>query len=193
MEPAKEVRLESRMDLDFMDEVYKIPGGEKIKDCIQCGNCSGSCPTSYIMDYTPRQMFAMIRAGMRNSVLSSDTIWLCSSCYTCAVRCPREIPITDLMYILKQMAMRDKMTKPKLGGPILSRIFADTIRRFGRNHETRLMTEFLLATKPSKIFRYTPLGLKLMKRGRMPLIPHKIRGIKQLRAIIKKAEELGGE
>ncbi len=63
------VIYEQAMDLNFLDEIYHIPGGEKIKDCIQCGTCSGSCPVSWAMEETPRQIFAMIRAGMRDKVL----------------------------------------------------------------------------------------------------------------------------
>ncbi|MFB3896153.1 MAG: 4Fe-4S dicluster domain-containing protein, partial [bacterium] len=91
--PNKTVTLEQEMQLGFLDEIYAIPAGEKIKDCIQCGTCTGSCPVSFVMDHAPRKLWGMIRAGMRDEVLSSNTIWLCASCYSCSVRCPQEIKI----------------------------------------------------------------------------------------------------
>jgi len=39
-------------------------------------------------------------------VLDSKTIWLCSSCFTCAERCPRDINITKIMEALRQIILR---------------------------------------------------------------------------------------
>ena len=69
---------------EFIKEVMKMPGGEKILDCIQCGSCSGGCPSMFAMDYSPMQIIKMINLGMKEEVLSSSTIWVCSLCYTCA-------------------------------------------------------------------------------------------------------------
>jgi predicted kinase len=59
------------------------------------------------MDYTPRAIFAMIAANRRDDVLASNTMWCCVSCYFCTARCPQEIPITETMYTLKRMAIRE--------------------------------------------------------------------------------------
>jgi heterodisulfide reductase subunit C len=84
----------------FLEEVASYPGGENIRLCMQCGTCTGSCPTADKMDYTPAQLIAMIRAGLRDEVLSSNAPWHCLACYTCTVRCPRGVKITDLMHAL---------------------------------------------------------------------------------------------
>ena len=102
----KKALFESDMDLEFMNRVHAIPGGDAIKRCIQCGTCSGSCAVSWGMDHSPRQIISMVRAGMRDKVLESSTIWTCASCYACTVRCPQEIKITEIMYILKRLAIR---------------------------------------------------------------------------------------
>ena len=44
--------------------------------------------------------------GLREEVLASDFIWLCSTCYACQDRCPQGVKITDLMTVLKNMAVR---------------------------------------------------------------------------------------
>jgi quinone-modifying oxidoreductase subunit QmoC len=46
----------------------------------------------------------MIRAGKREEVLSSDSMWMCTSCYNCVVRCPRKLPITQIMHGLATYA-----------------------------------------------------------------------------------------
>jgi quinone-modifying oxidoreductase, subunit QmoC len=186
------VLYEQAMDPGFLDEVYGIPGGEKIKDCIQCGTCSGSCPVSWAMDETPRQIFAMIRAGMRSQILDSATIWTCASCYQCAARCPQEIKITDIMYMLKRMAIRENREQSKKSGAF-AKGFVDIVSKYGRNREFELLVRFTLATNPLGGIASAPLGLALFKTGRLPLGGKKVRNIESLRKIIAKAQELGGE
>jgi quinone-modifying oxidoreductase, subunit QmoC len=186
------VIYEKAMDLNFLDEVYSIPGGEKIKDCIQCGTCSGSCPVSWAMEETPRQIFAMIRAGMRNEVLDSTTIWTCASCYQCMHRCPQKIKITDIMYMLKRMAMRENRKRSK-NAAALSRAFFDIVNKKGRNHETSLMMKVVLSTKPLSGISLAPIGLGLITHGRLPIFGKKVRDIEGLRKIVAKAKTLGGE
>jgi heterodisulfide reductase subunit C len=192
MAMPEDIVLEETMQLDFIEEVHSIPGGEKIKDCIQCGSCSGSCPTSYLMDHAPRRIFAMLRAGMRDAVLSSNTLWLCTSCYTCYVRCPQEIKITDIMYALKRIAIRDGKYPKGVYAQEMSKTFVDMVNRYGRNHEMQLMTRYLLKTNPFELFRNATVGLSLLTHKRMPLFPHKIKGIEQLRKLIRKVESMGG-
>ncbi len=186
------VLYEQAMDPAFLDEVYGIPGGGKIKDCIQCGTCSGSCPVSWAMEETPRQIFAMIRAGMREQVLDSLTIWTCASCYQCAGRCPQQIKITDVMYMLKRMAIREKRKRSRKARA-LSEYFVKIVNSYGRNRETELMARFMLATNPMGALPAGPIALGLFTRGRLPVTGKRIRDIEGLRKIVRKAQELGGE
>jgi len=186
------VIYEQAMDLKFLDEIYSLPGGDKIKDCIQCGTCSGSCPVSWAMEETPRQIFAMVRAGMRDKVLNSITIWTCASCYQCMHRCPQKIKITDIMYMLKRIAIRENRERSKTAG-IMQRAFVDIVNKKGRSHETSLMTKILLGTNPLSAFSLAPVGLGLYTHKRLPLFGKSVRDIDSLRKIIAKANEMGGE
>jgi heterodisulfide reductase subunit C len=186
------VLYEQSMDPGFLDEVYSIYGGEKIKDCIQCGTCSGSCPVSWAMEETPRQIFAMIRAGMRDRILDSLTIWTCASCYQCAHRCPQEIKITDIMYMLKRMAIRENRKRSRQAGA-LSKTFVEIVNKYGRNRETELMVRYMLATNPLGSIAAAPVGLALRTHGRLPIGGSRVRDIEGLRKIVAKAQELGGE
>lgn len=69
----------------FVRDAMSMPDGEKINHCQQCGTCTGSCPTSYLMDYGPRESIAAFRAGQIDRVVMSNTLWLCTSCYACTV------------------------------------------------------------------------------------------------------------
>jgi heterodisulfide reductase subunit C len=186
----KDIVYEATLNHDFLDEIYGLPGGHEIKKCIQCGTCSGSCPTSYVMDHAPRKIFSLIRAGFRDEVLSSNTIWFCSSCYTCAVRCPKEIKITDVMYALKRLAVAEGKAKGQKG-VVLSNIFASLVNKYGRNHETELMMRYIMRAEPLNALHFIPQGWTLFVNRRLPFLPHRIKNINQLRAILRKVDELG--
>jgi heterodisulfide reductase subunit D len=89
------------------------PEWEKLFSCMQCGTCSSSCPTAHAMDYTPRQLWQMMRLGMEEEVLNSQTFWLCTACKSCQVRCPRGISLTDTMLALKEYATRKGINVPR--------------------------------------------------------------------------------
>jgi heterodisulfide reductase subunit D len=92
-------------DNDLLSAVRELQGGERVIACYQCGTCSGSCPTAPAMDYTPRHILHMLRLGLGDRVLRSRAIWLCTTCYSCTTRCPREIKITDAMIGLRRLAV----------------------------------------------------------------------------------------
>jgi len=102
---VKEPLRASDLDRGFRDEVMRRHGGEKLNLCYQCGSCSGGCPVGKITDsYRPREIIRMTLLGLRDEVLSSGSIWLCASCYTCQERCPQGVEIADLMLALRNIA-----------------------------------------------------------------------------------------
>ena len=98
----------TKLDPKFKDEVSKIPGGQNLKRCFQCGTCNAGCPVMEIEEkYNPRKIIRMTVLGMRERVLSSDFIWLCSACYTCQERCPQDVRIPEVMNTLKNLAVKE--------------------------------------------------------------------------------------
>jgi Fe-S oxidoreductase len=78
----------------FYSSLQKMPDGERIQACLQCGTCSGVCPFGYLMDYPPSKMISALRAGMFEKVIKTDMVWMCVSCYACTRFCPAKIPLT---------------------------------------------------------------------------------------------------
>ncbi|MCL5037746.1 MAG: 4Fe-4S dicluster domain-containing protein [Chloroflexi bacterium] len=174
----------------FWKAMKEIPDGEKFKMCIQCGTCGGSCPSSDAMEYTPREIFAMLRAGYIEKALMANTIWNCVSCYLCTVRCPAEIKITDTMYALKTFAMNEGLYNKKFKAPIMAKAFVGNMERYGRNFEMELLIRYYLATNPFGLLAMSPLGAALFFKGRLPLLPPKIKGQEQIRKIMKAVDEM---
>ncbi len=185
--PPKEAELRAA----FWEQVDSFPEGYKIKKCLQCGTCTGTCPVSDVMDITPRRIVAMFRAGLLEDILKSRAIWLCASCYSCTVRCPAGIKVTDTMYALKRIAMEKHIYPPRFPVHVLSEAFTSNVKRFGRNYELGLGLRYFLRSKFMKLFGNTGYAINMIRRGRLGLIPKRIKHINQIQAIIKKANEFG--
>lgn len=180
----------TRKNGTFLQEIISAtPGGEALITCLQCGTCGGSCPSGPDMDHTPRRIFAMINAGMRDDVLRSNTPWYCVSCYYCTARCPKEIPITDIMYTLKRMSVRAKLYDDS-DAPDFHESFIGYVETYGRSFEFGLATRYHLTHKPLKKAGMGPMALGMLARDRLALRPHRINGIEQLQAILNKAKTL---
>ena len=184
----RKIRYESELDPGFSDEITSIPGGEQLFKCIQCGTCSGMCPLSPYMDYTPRQIIAMIRAGFRGEVLSCYTTWLCASCYSSTVECPKEIKITDLMYAAKRSAIRRGVYPKKFPIPILAREFFRGVERNGRSSEGWLLINLFLKTNPFLLFKQMGLGWGLWRHGRLSLRHEAIKRKGELQSMLQTLE-----
>lgn len=179
----------------FLDEVEaSVYGDAHLDECIQCGSCGGSCPSAADMDHTPRALFALIREDEREAVLQSNTPWHCVSCYYCMVRCPQQIKITDLMYALKQKAVQEGYYKESSAPTAadFSETFVDFVEHYGRSFELGLASRYHLRHHPLDAMKMAPMGLGMLRRGRMDLKPRRIRDVAQLQSILNRAKEIGG-
>jgi len=182
--------IDPNPNLRFLEEVSIATAGvSRLEMCIQCGTCGGSCPSAADMDHTPRMLFAMIRAGMREDALSSNTPWICVSCYHCVVRCPQGVHIADVMYTLKSLAIRAKLYRDSTA-PDFSQTFVDMVENYGRSYEFGLATRHYLKHFPLRLPGMAPMGLGMLSRKRMDINPHRIEGIEQLKAILESAKQL---
>ena len=96
-------------NLEFKERVEEL-SGEKIDLCFQCGACSSGCPMTEEMDYLPSKIIRMVQMGMEDA-LESNTIWVCTTCFNCEVRCPRGIDIANVMEALRQLVLRQKYNR----------------------------------------------------------------------------------
>ncbi len=77
------------------------------KMCFQCGTCTAGCPSGRRTSYRTRKIIRMAQLGLKEEILGSDELWECSTCYTCVERCPREVPIVDIIIDLRNMAVAE--------------------------------------------------------------------------------------
>ena len=190
MRIQRKVKYEEELDPGFGDDIKRLSGCEQIDECLQCGTCSSSCPMAVYMDHPPRKIMAMVKSGFKDEVLRSFTIWLCPSCYTCQVRCPAKIKITDVMYALKRKAIEEKVYPSRFVIPILDREMSRIIAKHGRNSEMMLILRLYLKSRnPLGLLRMAPIGIKLLRTGRMSLKQDSIKNTKELRALLNAVKE----
>lgn len=91
----------------FKKEISEMPGGEKLKQCFQCGTCTSDCPIARFSDsYRPRKIIRMAQLGLKDRVLTSATLWLCAACFTCTDRCPQDVEVASVIRILRNIAVK---------------------------------------------------------------------------------------
>jgi len=184
---------------DFLKEVEaNVEMGDWVKMCMQCGVCSGSCPLGPFWEHPPQELFMMIRAGKRDEVLQSESMWMCTSCYNCIVRCPRELPITHIMHGLASYAHRLGLAPKMNPTRRFSVIFWRNIAKSGRVNEMELslrlyfMDGFVKGVK--KGLEMAGVGLGMLRTGRLNpfgLFAHKgCKGKQDIQKMLKHAHEI---
>ncbi len=184
---------------NFLREVEaNVEEGQWVKMCMQCGVCSGSCPLGPHWDHPPQEIFMMIRAGKRDEVLGSSSMWMCTSCYNCIARCPRELPITHIMHGLAHYAKRLGLVPKNQPTQKFAQLFWDNMFKKGRVNELKLglslyfMNGFAEGIKTS--LKMQKIGLGMLKAKRMSPFEifggHSCKDSKGLQAILNKAREI---
>jgi heterodisulfide reductase subunit C len=148
----------------FRDRVLKLAGDE-VKSCIQCGTCSASCPTASLMDVPIRKLVKLVLEGEKAAALASRSIWLCTSCLLCTVRCPRKIRPMAVVAALKTIYEEEGL---KCKDSVFEGIFARQIRDYGRISEFLLSAEYMIRS-PSSAAQIMAFGAELVPKGKIEL------------------------
>ena len=187
----KTKRLSSKIADKFVDA-----GLEKIRACINCGTCTGGCPSGRRTAYRTRSAIGRALTG-DESVLSDIDIWFCSTCYTCAERCPRGIPVTDMIIKLRNIAVEEGYILDAHFG-LANTVFYQTGHAVPANGEANkkwrdLRESYGLPPLPPTVHSY-PEAVKecqtLLESVGFTKLMEKAKGLKEARA---KAEEKNKE
>jgi quinone-modifying oxidoreductase, subunit QmoC len=161
----------ARYTNNFLKEVEdRVEEGHWVKMCMQCGVCAGSCPFGPHWEHSPQKIFMMIRAGKREEVLKSDSMWMCTSCYNCMARCPRKLPITHIMHGLANYSYRLGLSPKGQPNQVIAKIFWDNAVKNGRVNELTFSLAmyfrdgFVQGVKNALAMQSVGLGLMKAKR-----------------------------
>ena len=140
----------------------------------------------------------MIRANKREEVLTSSSMWMCTSCYNCIVRCPRGLPITHIMHGLAHYANRLGMAPKDNPTQKFAKLFWKNLEKTGRVNELKLGLALYfmngLAEGVKTSLKMKDIGLGMVKTKRMNPMEivggHSCKDKAGLHAILAKAREI---
>lgn len=159
--------------------------GQPVNRCFQCRKCSTGCPVSEMMDLLPHQIVRYAQLGLEDRLLKSRSIWICASCRTCKSRCPNGIDIAAIGDACKAKALAQgiKPALPEIAS--FHQAFLKSVEGNGRVHELGMMLDYKLKTKT--YFQDVSLGLAMFKRGKLKLLPERIRRRREVQEIFLRA------
>ena len=160
--------------------------GQKVSACFQCEKCTNGCPVTFAMDILPHRLIRAVHLGLKDEVLKSATIWVCATCETCSTRCPNGIDIAHLMDAVRQLSQREGYAAAKPDVPKLHRAFLASIKRHGRVSEMEMAIDFSLRSGGGgALFKQAGTGLSMFRRGKIKLLPERIKGMRRIKNIFK--------
>jgi heterodisulfide reductase subunit C len=167
-------------DEEFKQKVLDL-AGQEVLTCIQCGTCSASCPTAHLMNPSIRKLVKLCLEGKKEEALHNVTLWLCTSCLLCTVRCPRGIRPRAVVSALKDIAEREGQRGKDAD---YEQFFLKQIKDYGRIAELALTGEFLLVF-PQGAVQSMQMGLELLPRGKISFEIEKIKGLDEVKRIVE--------
>ncbi len=177
------------IDTNLVRTVNEI-SEQNIQLCYHCHKCTAGCPVVADMEYGPDRVLHMIQLGEKKQLLESHDIWLCASCETCGTRCPNEIEISRVMDALRQMALSEAAPIAEPNATKFHRLFLFVVQNMGRMHEASLLATYKIITL--NLIADMDSGAKMFIKGKVPLMPHPIKGRQEVKRIFA-ATALDGE
>lgn len=89
------------------EQILRMSGVNPLK-CMRCGKCSATCPSYDEMEYHPHQFVYMVETGDVETLMKSDSIYKCLSCFACVDRCPRGVEPAKLVEAIRLSVIREK-------------------------------------------------------------------------------------
>ena len=82
--------------------------------CFGCQTCTNVCPVvaNYenpkdVLGMLPHQIMYAASLGIRDLAFGSRMLWNCLTCYQCQEQCPQGVKVTEVLYELKNLAIKN--------------------------------------------------------------------------------------
>lgn len=174
----------------FLSEVDAL-SGQHVELCYHCHTCSAGCLVSEAMAYGPDRVLRLIELGDRAGTLAAPDIWLCVGCETCSARCPNEIDVARVMDTLRHLSLAQSATRETRRLRLFHDIYMQVVRFTGRSSEAVMLG--LYKVLGLDLFSDLGAGLQLILRGKIPIIPERIRDREQISRLFAAARKVDHE
>ena len=95
------------MDNSRKEQILRISGSD-VRKCMRCGKCSATCPSYDEMEYHPHQFVYMVEKGDIGTLMKSESIYKCLTCFACVDRCPRGVEPARVVEAVRLAAVRQQ-------------------------------------------------------------------------------------
>jgi heterodisulfide reductase subunit C len=157
--------------------------------CLQCAKCSSGCPVAARADLKPHELVRMVQMDLADVALSSRLIWECTSCQTCATRCPQNVDIAAMNDALRAMSRAAGKSAPQTTVPAFNDVFLKNVRARGRVYELGLMAEYKLRT--GRLLEDAGKAPLMLAKGKLPLLGPRAGDKREREAMFRRAEQGG--
>jgi Fe-S oxidoreductase len=83
--------------------------------CIQCGKCTGGCPMAMKTRLNPRSLiYRILVAGNGFDIDGREELWDCTTCSTCASRCPKQVNPMEAVIALRSAFVEKGRVHPNV-------------------------------------------------------------------------------
>ena len=158
--------------------------------CLQCHKCTAGCPVADSMDLPPSAVVRLVQLGAAQPLLDSRSIWLCASCHTCTTRCPAGVDLAAMQDELRRCCLREGGEPGEPRAAAAHRAALATVARSGRLNEIEFVLRYKAAT--GRWLEDAPLGLAMLRRGKLPLRPQRAGTRRSVSRAIRTACHRGG-
>jgi heterodisulfide reductase subunit C len=170
----------------FLSEVDAL-SGQHVELCYHCHTCSAGCLVSEAMTYGPDRVLRLIELGERAGALSAPDIWLCVGCETCSARCPNGIDVARVMDTLRHLSLAQRADRETRRLRLFHDIYMQVVRHTGRSSEAVMLG--LYKVLGLDLFSDLGAGLQLILRGKIPIMPERIRDRQQVNRLFAEARK----
>jgi heterodisulfide reductase subunit C len=184
MERIHILSIQKNRDADFI-RIVEETSGQQVSRCYQCGNCSASCAYTYVYDYPVNQIMRLLQLGQKDVILKARSIWLCATCQACTTRCPCNLDVARIMESLRVMSRQEGMVSQHDIQTFYDE-FLRSVRAFGRIFETGLLPVY--SFRVMKPFTDLDLAPRVLKKGKLAFLPHRIKGRQEVAEIFRRVE-----
>jgi len=114
MKNPDEVISLTPINKEFKEKVDLSSQATTYSYCFSCQNCSTVCPVvanyenpQEVLGLLPHQIMRSVGLGLKDLAFGSKMLWDCVTCYQCQEHCPQGVKVTDVLYELKNLAIKE--------------------------------------------------------------------------------------
>jgi heterodisulfide reductase subunit C len=174
----KQIEVDSKFAREILER-----SGENVFLCYQCRKCAAGCPNRMFMESTPTELMRYLQLGMVEEAMKGNTVWYCVSCQTCSTRCPQDIDIAHVVDVVRLIAQEKKIKTDTKNLRLFNRLTMTVLKYTGRLYEVGLTGMLNLFT--GKPFKDLPLGMKMIKKGKLKLLPSFSRPLEMIKMFVR--------